>query len=75
MLMPCAPLVVVVSQMITRALEGNYVNFGVFALYGDKVWQAWSQVWGCRFLCVTLRAHPWGALCRPLTTRWTSLSS
>jgi exportin-7 len=23
-------------QMISRALEGNYVNFGVFALYGDK---------------------------------------
>jgi hypothetical protein len=23
--------------MITKALEGNYVNFGVFGLYGDKV--------------------------------------
>jgi hypothetical protein len=25
------------TQMITKALEGNYVNFGVFVLYGDKV--------------------------------------
>ena len=24
-------------QMLTNALDGNYVNFGVFSLYGDKV--------------------------------------
>jgi exportin-7 len=23
-------------QLLTRALSGNYVNFGVFALYGDR---------------------------------------
>lgn len=31
--------------ILTRALGGNYVNFGVFELYGDPALKVSSQLW------------------------------
>lgn len=45
-------------QILSRAMSGNYVNFGVFELYGDpalKVRAAWVQWWRVGGVCLV---HP-----------------
>ena len=40
--------------LLTRALSGNYVNFGVFALYGDRALSDCLQVTINLCLCISL---------------------
>jgi hypothetical protein len=61
--------------ILTRALSGNYVNFGVFDLYGDRALKvrpqapAIASALGCCNDCVSWRGAPTGGLPYPAAAR------
>jgi exportin-7 len=55
---------------LTRALAGNYVNFGVFELYGDRALADALDIAIKMSLCIPLSDILAFRKVRPLTSPW-----